>query len=183
MKFSKCRFQGLALALLLNSSIPHALALGKEPPSPSQQSSFAPRANSIALEVLGRGILYSLNFNHAFAERFSGGFGLSYFSIPLKAGHSASIYLVPIYGNYYLLEGAHRPYVSLGATFALGVGGIETRDGETTVQPPLSAIAPHLSAGYEYRSSGGFLFRLAPYLYLMSDRTVFTGGISFGFSF
>lgn len=126
----------------------------------SVSRSNEPRRHAVSLELLGRGLLYSLNYDYLITDDVAVGAGVSTYSIS-SGSASASAWLFPIYANYYFTQGPHRWFASGGANliFASGsVGGDEKVSG--------SGVAGVLGGGYEYRGDSGFLFRAAPYVFV-----------------
>lgn len=133
------------------------------------------KPSTLSLEVLGRGGLYSLNFDHSLSESVGLGIGMSYISA--QAGDtSASLLFIPLYTNVYFSPYNHRPFFT---------AGLDVVNGQvTSADLPISGtgVLPNIGFGYEYRGDGGFLFRLAPYLFVGPNGVAVTGGVSFGAS-
>ncbi len=147
------------------------------PPAVETQSTsrMLPR-NAVSLELLGRGILYSLNYDYLIQDNIAIGAGFS--NITLSAGtSSASATFIPLYGNYYFTGGNHRWFGTGGMTLIHTTGKI---DSESKVSG--TGLAAIFGAGYEYRGDSGFLFRINPYLFVGKARGVWLG-TSLGYAF
>jgi hypothetical protein len=100
--------------------------------------------NLVGGELLGRGLLLTLNY-----ERFvSNGVGLGFGIMAIKTSGDG-IVMLPLYVS--LLPGNnHSPYLSAGATLLGGTGDLQSWQDTWLI---------HVSAGYQYQSSGGFFVR------------------------
>ena len=152
------------------------------------------RPNTISVELLGRGGLYSVNYDYSIGGYVSLGVGFSYWSVSTDAisntsgglsvtapATSDSITIVPIYTNIYLSPDSHRPYLSLGVDIVSMSSSSGSNSTFTTVSG--NGVGPVVGAGYEYRGTGGFLFRLAPYLFIGNKTTQVFAGLSLGSAF
>jgi hypothetical protein len=110
--------------------------------------------NGLFFELLGLGLLYSLNYERFLGEdaRFSVRAGFSYlpalYDIPGALHNDPMIDRVefPVAGNYYLGRDSHRWQVGAGALFNASPGGA-------------SPVMPALLTGYRYlHSPDGFQF-------------------------
>ncbi len=124
------------------------------------EANAEPRRNAFSLELLGRGLLYSLNYDYLITDDIALGAGVSTYSISAGSA-SASAWIIPVYANYYFTQGSHRWFASGGANLIFAssnVGSDEKISG--------SGVAGVLGGGYEYRGDSGFLFRAAPYVFV-----------------
>src|SRR5690606_32315900 len=112
--------------------------------------------------------------------------GIGIFFLPQKIDEVAVNTLVlPMYGNVYLLAGEHRPfftygydYVSITAKANIGEINQEVR------QDLVKGFYKVWGFGYELRTEGGFVVRLAYYDAILFGRLAKkTFGLSFGASF
>jgi hypothetical protein len=130
------------------------------------------RPHVISVELGGRGLLYSVNYDYAVDNAISIGAGLSYIGDSFS-----SLITVPVYGNYYFMsESEHRPFLTAGVDILVGSVDLGVIGGS------FSGAAVTLGGGYEYRGDSGFVFRAAPYIFVAGGVGL-TGGISFGGSF
>jgi len=118
------------------------------------------RRNAMSLELLGRGFLYSFNYDYMLTGDLAVGAGLSHYSVS-SGDSNASALIVPVYANYYLTSGKGRFFATGGANlmFASGSFGEDSKVSG-------SGIAGVIGGGYEYRADNGFLFRAAPYVFV-----------------
>jgi hypothetical protein len=137
------------------------------PPAPPPPESDARTAeNSIFLELLGNGGLYSINYEHLFADSgFGARVGFSYFGISAAdstSSASVSLITVPVLANYYIGGVNHKLQLGLGVTIVY-----------------LSAASGAFGAGYTSGSGAGVAGTgVIGYRYLPHD-----GGFDFGVGF
>lgn len=132
--------------------------------------------NAVSLEILGRGGLYSLNYDRMLTDDFALGAGFSSYSV--SSGNSnAKALIFPIYGNYYFTGGPHRWFATAGANVISASGNL---DGDAQISG--SGVAGTLGGGYEYRGDSGFLFRAAPYVFVGNASGLWLG-LSLGYAF
>jgi hypothetical protein len=142
--------------------------------------------SAVSLEVLGRSMLYSVNFDQVLNDNIAAGVGFGTVSMQahntsMDADKTASF--VPAYMNYYFNKAANSPFVTGGVTLILNhssVKGLDTSTGG--LQIPTSSVMPTFGGGYESRSDTGFLFRVTGYLIAGRDLTPWLG-FSFGYGF
>lgn len=134
------------------------------------------RPHAVSVELLGRGLLYSINYDYLINDDIALGAGFSHQSY--SAGNSdATVMIVPVYANYYFTPGNHRWFATAGANVVHASGRV---DSEEKVSG--SGIGGVLGGGYEYRGDSGFLFRAAPYLMVGKTAGVWAG-VSLGYAF
>ena len=135
--------------------------VAKDPSSEIEINQASEQNNSLSLEVLGRAVIYSVNYDHRFNEIFGIGFGLSYF----KA--DSGVFMAPVFLTIYPLK---RFFITAGALTA----PFEKKDN----------ILGTTSLGYEYKNADGFLFRGSLYQFYSSKFTMPAWpGVSVGFAF
>lgn len=116
------------------------------------------RRNAFSMELLGRGGLYSFNYDFMLNDDIGLGAGIATYS--MSSGLSrASAWVLPTYANYYFNTGKHRFFATGGLNFIV-VSGTLAED----TQIKGSGLAAVAGAGYEYRGDDGFLFRATPYV-------------------
>jgi len=133
------------------------------------------RRNGMSLELLGRGLLYSFNYDYLLNDNLALGAGVSHYSIS-SGNASAGAWILPVYANYYLTQGTHRWFTTAGANLIFASGNVGTEDKVSG-----SGVAGVLGAGYEYRGDSGFLFRAAPYVFVGKTSGAWLG-VSFGYT-
>lgn len=142
--------------------------------------------SAVSLEVLGRAMLYSVNFDQAVNDDIvvGGGFGsvsTQVHNTSIDTGQTASF--VPVYMNYYFMRQAGSPFVTGGATLILNYSAVKYADTSTGgLQIPSSSVMPTFGAGYENRGDNGFLFRVTGYLIAGKSLAPWVG-FSFGYGF
>jgi hypothetical protein len=118
------------------------------------------RKNSASLEIFGRALLYSLNFDRAISDHVTLGLGISSWDASAHwANYSAAITVLPFYANYYFSDSQSRGFISLGADLIKA-----SQSGPNNETFENSGAAAVLGGGYEYRDLSGFLIRLGAYL-------------------
>lgn len=146
------------LVLAVFASNGGALAAPKNQDAMTSQESAmdsngaASRKHALALELLGRGGLYSFNYDYSVVEDLAIGLGAAFYS---AGSSSASVF--PLYASQYFGGANHRFMVTGGPTLVLAQANADS----TTLNG--KGIAGTVGAGYEYRADGGFLFRATPY--------------------
>lgn len=142
------------------------------------RTEYKPRSvygrNFMGIEVLGRGVLYSLNYDRAVTSRFSVGAGLSYYQFNIL-GINVDIGVLPLYGNYYFGGERHRAFVSGGVSLVYSKAEIRDayfwNDGVTHgndisynyARSEGTSLNPNAGIGYEFRARAGFTARVTSY--------------------
>lgn len=150
--------------------------IGGEESLPSERSN-----DVLSLELGGRGILYSINYDRQVTEQIRFGLGLSYFT-PVEGFPQyldQKVFILPIYGNYYVTQmETHHFFITGGINLTFSQSRLPGFEGKDQVLVPL------MGAGYEYRQSkGGIVLRAAPYIAFASKKMVLNGGLSIGHAF
>lgn len=140
--------------------------------------------NTIYAELLGPGLLYSLNYDRMLTESLSGRVGFSVFSVDAETsdpGQSKKVGVttIPATLNYLIGKGSHKLELSGGLVFITasrkfnGVSKIES-----------SGALGTAGLGYRYHPvNGGFNFRLGFSPFFDKDVFVPWAGMSLGYSF
>ena len=154
--------------------------------TPTEQPSKSPaivittkemeRTNAFSLELLGRGGLYSFNYDHLVLPNLALGAGAATYSLSAGAAN-ANVWLVPLYANYYFNENSHHRFFASGGADLIVVSGKVSSDARFTG----SGLAGVVGGGYEYRGENGFLFRATPYAFL-GKASGFWLGFSLGYA-
>ena len=112
--------------------------------------------NSIYLELLGSGGIYSINYDRLFTPNIGGRIGFSYLSteqdfiIP-----ELTMYIFPLSFNYFVGNGSSKLEFGAGMTFITGDYDWLGSKGSGSV------VVANLNIGYRYQPvDGGFLFRI-----------------------
>lgn len=138
------------------------------------------RPNAISLETLGRGVLYSVNYDRSLGKSVSLGAGFSYYNFVAGPAH-ASLLVLPLYSNLYFLSDSHRPFIT-GGIDIVSISGKVDELLDNQIKLSASGAVPMLGGGYEFRGQGGFLFRAALYA-LVGPGILPWAGLSFGAAF
>ena len=150
--------------------------------------------SALSVEVLGRGMLGSVNFDEVVSDEFAAGFGLGVTGtqfVDSALESNRGITVLPIYANYYFMPQAGSLYLTAGADVVLNKGdtrsvtGLPLRassPGSVPFARNGSAILPTFGLGYERRTDNGFLFRMAAYG-IVGDSIKPWFGASFGLCF
>ena len=157
MRFNRTHV--LTLLLVVGScylTTTHALAQ-EALPQRSSSKDFA--RNSIYLEILGNGLLYSLNYDHKIFDHLSARIGGMYLGVNESTSDSrVSLLLVPVMANYLVGSGSSRLEIGAGLTLGSVGGDIDAAGGDFDK----GGVAAFTSTiGYRLQpTNGGFLFRI-----------------------
>lgn len=142
--------------------------------------------SAVSVEMLGRAMLYSVNFDQVLNDNVAVGVGLGSAATMFRGTEidtdTAATFL-PAYMNYYFLTEQGSPFITAGMTLITNhtsVKNFETKTGNLEI--PSSNVMPTLGGGYENRGDNGFLFRGAAYLIAGRKITPWLG-FSLGFGF
>lgn len=115
--------------------------------------------NSIFLEILGNGLLYSINYDHKIFDHLSARIGGMYLGVSERnTDQSVSLLLVPVMANYLVGSGSSRLEIGAGLTFGSAGGNIDTAGGDFD-EGGFAAFTSTI--GYRLQpTDGGFLFRI-----------------------
>jgi hypothetical protein len=143
----------------------------------------ATNPNAVSLELLGRGMLWGLTYDRAFADRIVAGAGFGY--SPMRTAGDVdmgSAKLIPVYVNVYLSTEGNSFFATGGASIVANSGDTKglkaTYSGLDFGTMPL---IPQFGVGFESRQDAGFLFRATVYGVIANEiRPWF--GITLGYS-
>jgi hypothetical protein len=147
---------------------------------PGSEQWVTSRPNTVSLELFGRALLYSLDFDRAITSHITLGVGVSYWhQSDWWQDYSANVTVVPVYMNYYFSESPRRGYVSVGADWITvsNNGGSDENDTFTN-----SGVAAVVGGGYEYRDNSNFFMRIGGYL-IIGRSTELSPSVNLGFAF
>jgi hypothetical protein len=136
------------------------------------------RPNSVNLQLLGAALNYSVNYDRAISDQVTLGVGYSYWAAEnwFHTYHS-DIMVVPAYANIYFSQAPERGFIS---------GGLDwihvTSPGHSSDTFSHDGVAGVIGAGYELRSNGGFLLRIAADL-IIGQSVLFNPSFTLGFCF
>ena len=155
MKFNRISVIAIVVAISWGIATPNAQA--QEALSRSRDLNFA--RNSIFLEILGNGLLYSLNYDHKIFNHLSARIGGMYLGVSEDiSDERVSLLLVPLMANYLVGSGSSRLEIGAGLTLGSVGGNIDAAGGDFDE----GGIAAFTSTiGYRLQpTDGGFLFRI-----------------------
>lgn len=141
--------------------------------------------NNIGFEILGRGLLYSVQFDRVLNDDMAAGLGFGHVATKTAAGADSGVNanMIPAYFNYYFAREQGSIFATAGATLVLNSGDVKTLSASTGgLEFGSSAVLPTLGVGYENRGDSGFLFRFAAYALIASNVAPWAG-FSFGYAF
>ncbi|HLL46985.1 MAG TPA: hypothetical protein VK399_09745 [Longimicrobiaceae bacterium] len=141
---------------------------------PGAARAQAPARNSVYVELLGNGVLYSMNYDRKFSDHVSGRVGL----MALGAA------LVPVMGNYLAGNGNHRLELGAGPLLIFAPDELKLDEAEELESTSDFAVAGTATLGYRYQPVyGGFVFRIG-FTPVFGEGGVFPWvGASFGYAF
>lgn len=140
---------------------------------PQEQTQVAESASqSIYLEALGSGVLYSINYERMFTKAVGGRLGVTYFTA------DETYFLLPLTINYLSGVSEHKFEINAGATVILDSGVIgDLRNGG-------AGVVGTLFCGYRYQPvKDGFLFRIGLSPIFTNNGFLPWAGLSLGASF
>ena len=139
------------------------------------QSVQGPPRNLVGVELLGRGFLYSFNYERLLTDRIGAGGGVAYWRLFQK---SATL-MVPTYLSWTPVGRTHSPYLAAGVTVATS---------KTWEFAPFntrydSSVFGAVTAGYQYRSERGIVIRPTVSRIVIDGDDGFWPGITLGIVF
>jgi hypothetical protein len=127
--------------------------------------------NLVGVELLGRGLIYSVNYERNLTQRTGLGVGVAYWSID-----KAHITIVPLFASWNPIGDRHSLYLAAGTTL---VNGRENSFWFDNSESGFVAAATS-SVGYQYRSPGGFVIRPALNILLSRHGNIAWPGLTIG---
>jgi hypothetical protein len=141
-----------------------------------------PAPNSIYLELLGNGIIYSINYDRMFNENVGGRIGFTYFpAVSAIFTSTKDIFVIPVMLNTFVGTGDSK--LELGAGFVYAQATLSTIFSDQ--EEDASGMAGTITIGYRYQErTGGLLFRIGftPFFKFNGEFMLY-GGVSVGTSF
>ena len=148
----------------------------------AQSVQGSPR-NLLGVELLGRGILCSFNYERLLTDGIGAGGGVALWSLSggsfFGPSKRSTTLIVPTYVSWTPVGTTHSPYLAAGITVATS----KTRElslGDTRFD---SRVFGALTAGYQYRSEGGIVIRPTVSHIISDGDNGFWPGITLGFAF
>jgi len=130
------------------------------------------KPNVVSVELLGRAGVYSVNFERYLHPKIGVGAGVAYWGIG-----DGTLVVVPLYVAANPIGKTHSPYLAAGWT--LGVFS----DLFGTSRDLSSTGVGTLTAGYQFRSSSGFILRPTVNLFYRVGTSLVWPGVMIGHSF
>ena len=167
------RFGFVALAVMLSSSFARAEATRLTNP------------NSVNVEFLGRGLMYSVDYDRVVNDDIVAGVGIGSTTMRNQDGSDpgVSTILIPVYASYYFSRDQGSFYLTAGADIVTNSGalnGLKSTFGGMNFNS--NAVLATFGVGYENRSDAGFIFRVAAYGIYASSLNPW-GGLTLGYAF
>ncbi len=143
--------------------------------------------NAIYAEILGPGLLYSINYDYRITTHFGLRAGVSRWSVPaifVLVNGSIGFTGFPITANYLSGEGSSHLELGVGVVpVILTLNGEEVFFG-SNVRDRKTLVMETMTMGYRYQPpDGGIVFRIAFTPLMVFDKVVPFGGISLGAAF
>jgi len=176
------RFALISIALFVTAPSAFAATTG----GPLSAHTRVTYPSAVSIEMLGRAMLYSVNFDQVVNDNMAVGAGIGNVSTNVHdtdrdTGNSATF--IPAYMNYYFSQSAGSPFVNGGVTLILNPASVKGSDTSTgSLHIPNSSVMPTFGGGYENRGDNGFLFRVTGYVVAGKSLTPWLG-FSFGYGF
>lgn len=149
----------------------------------SAQSTSGPPPNIAGLELLGRGLVYSFNYERLLTHRIGVGGGLAYWSISSSGlfapSSKSTTFVIPAYLSWTPIGRNHSPYLAAGVTMATSkatevlLGNTRNRFGAFST----------LTLGYQYRSGRGIVVRPTVSRIAIDGDNALWPGITLGYAF
>ena len=127
--------------------------------------------NDVSIELLGKSLIYSFSYQRIVTEHFGIELGFS-----LLGGTGGSVAFINVGGRLYFLPGNASPCIGGGIVL------VTASTGSGPFSSDNSASYGYIGPGFEYRSSGGFLFRGTVY-FLVRDGFFVWPGVQIGIAF
>ncbi len=185
----KSALMGLVCALVFNTIAGSTARAADAAPAPTATPVKSPatdgredRTSAFSFELLGRGGIYSVDFDHMVNPDMALGVGLAVWSISTTssssyASNSVSVLVIPLYMDYFFSSGHGRPYLTAGLDIV--TASVSFSDSSSFSGSGAVAV---LGGGFEYRGDSGFLFRFAPYVFI-GNKAAITVGLGLGYAF
>lgn len=141
--------------------------------------------NSFAIEVMGRGLFWGLQFDRVIADDIAA--GLEWGGTPTKdsVGNDMNITAraFSAYANYYLTRDQGSLFATGGATLITNNNNVKGLTANISgVLFTSTGMMPNFGVGYENRSDAGFIFRATAYAMIL-DKLYPWAGMTLGVSF
>lgn len=167
------------LAIAAAAALIAAPAAAQEAPQPITAR------NAVYVELLGNGLLYSVNYDRLFTDNVSGRIGAMFVAGEDEEGDSGYALITPIIASYLFGQGSSKFEAGLGVALGYAsVDGLDFGEEGAGVDESGAGVIGTGVLGYRYqRPDGGFVFRVG--LTPLFDDSGFAPwfGVSFGYGF
>lgn len=166
------------LALAFAASLPLAARAAT-----AQEVQPALARNAVYVELLGNGLLYSINYDRLLTPNAAGRVGLMFVTAEDDQGDSGTVAIVPVMGSW--LWGDGNSHFETGIGLALATASFDFAD-EFDVDESGGATTVYGTGvlGYRYqRPGGGFVFRVGLTPVFTTNDFAPWFGLSFGYAF
>lgn len=152
--------------------------VGAVPFYPNSVEAVEERPNVLSIELLGRALVYSLDYDRAISSHVTLGLGISSWQASAWwNNYTATVTVVPVYLNFYFSESPSRGYLTGGADW-ISV----TQSGNNSNVFNNNGVAAVFGGGYESRSNEGFIFRAS--IYVIAGQSISVQpALSLGYAF
>ena len=137
----------------------------------AQAKSRATLKNDVGVELLGKAALYSFSYQRMVTPSVGLQAGLAVLG---GSATDATVVFVPLGGKLYFVPKSGSPFLT---------GGIVWLTGSADSGPIESATYGYAGLGFEYRSTGGFVFRFSAYGLIADGEYFIWPGLHFGYAF
>ena len=172
----------LLLSLTMPSMPSHAQQADAMPDSTREAASASAR-NALYVELLGAGLLYSINYDRHLIGRMHARVGYATFGSGFGSGDS-NLHLVPVQ-LMFVSDAQDALEIGAGVTMIVDRGRNAIRPHDSSAPSSNLKAMASFSVGYRYQPiESGFLFRIGFTPFIGYDgRFLPFGGISFGYAF
>ncbi|MCB9555920.1 MAG: hypothetical protein H6707_07440 [Deltaproteobacteria bacterium] len=127
------------------------------------------RPNLVTVELMGRGVLYSVNYERYLTSWFGLGVGAMGFG-----NSDGGLGMFPVFVSFNPVGDEHSLYLSAGATFLVG---------DTRFFSAISTVFGNAQAGYQMQLRGGFVLRATANFLFSEHGWLIWPGVNLGGSF
>jgi len=121
---------------------------------------------ALSVELFGKGMLYSVQFDQMMNEDLAAGAGFGSVGLKTSTGVdlSETAHLIPVYVNYYFMPNQGSLFATVAASLVLNNNTAKSNVSNIAdVEFTSAGVLPSFGLGYENRSGNGFLFRFIGY--------------------
>ena len=138
-------------------------------------------SDALYVEALGQGVLYSVNYDHRFADHVGFRIGATYFTWSEYGQESRSLTAIPILGEWFL--GSRGRYLELAAGVLIAHGRFIPRMAALhRSQNVMIVLTGTIGLRYQAQDNG-LIFRLSVVPFVARDDAFIWPGVSFGYAF